>query len=1071
MVTTVAPAWAADAPALETKSILVTLSPPEVHLKAVEGKYDLITIPGADLLIKPGYPILPCVTVTLTLPPGVELASVDVSAEYEVLEGKYRIAPGPEPRPLGPPWLNDTRLRYEAEPYPAVYSSMEFLPTENFTYSLHFGLNVETMRDATFLAVRLFPVKYSPALGEVRFAREMRVTVTYRVQKAPVQTYDKSLVIITNSTLLTAANDLAAARQAQGWSVLVVTTDGIDANYTGGDLQEEIRSFIADKRAEGYAFFLILGDADQVPVRLAYIPDGYDDSDNPDYSGDGSFVETDLYYSDLQGTWDSDGDGLYGELGEVDGVPDVLLGRLPASTLSEAQAMVSKVVNYSPDSSWFYRFLFVGTVTFDDALHPEGEYLNDVIEYQDLPDQYHWVKLYDQLNNLSPSSVQEQINTGYGFVNFAGHGDPNGWYSGPLYGYRTVYSSSWAASLNNSTAPAIVVTMACMTARFVDVDSIGEVFVKNPDGGAVAYFGATRVAWGYGGFYVDAGLAGKMDRLFVQELLSAVSSTDLWVGAAHSSAIAAYVLTLGISDVHDWKTVAEYGTLLGDPTLELLPSGVPPTPTPEPKLYGHVTDSNGLPVGGATVSLYNYDTGALLAQTTTGADGYYEIPRGSIPPVAARLRVSETPTTQGGVKTFYLVRDQFRVDMSVLAKGFPPNTVLFVVDDDGSGQVDVGVWPDEIAGVISSLGFNVVVYRESEYGEPTLDILLEAVAVFWHVGTYYGEAISASDADLLIQYVKRGGSLVVEGEDIAYDHGSDRFMTEVAHAVYEVDNADSAGIDVTLDHFLTSGLPASFTFNVTPPFPDGVSPHGGFEFLRYTGTPYSAAVAYDGIGGNGSRVVYFAFPLHYLNSTHRETLVRNAILWVLGGDSTTPVVLADLPHVLEGKIRVNLTVVHPDGISSVGYGVDGDPTTPTQVVDGSADEAREDVFIELGASSLAEGEHVLTIQVRGASGNLSLSFRVYVVHLQEKWTMISVAEPTRDNLTAKDLGMAIGEACGVVARWDPATGRYYSYLPGISPDDYDFLILRGYGYFVFLGYPAPLAWIEGQESVNKEGWA
>lgn len=79
-------------------------------------------------------------------------------------------------------------------------------------------------------------------------------------------------------------------------------------------------------------------------------------------------------------------------------------------------------------------------------------------------------------------------------MNFAGHGNPSGWYSGPLYNYRTVYSSSLAATLSNSASPAIVVTMACMTARFVDVDSIGELFLTNPDGGAVAYFGATRVA-------------------------------------------------------------------------------------------------------------------------------------------------------------------------------------------------------------------------------------------------------------------------------------------------------------------------------------------------------------------------------------------------------------------------------------------------------------------------------------------------------------------------------------------------------------------------------------------------
>lgn len=134
-----------------------------------------------------------------------------------------------------------------------------------------------------------------------------------------------------------------------------------------------------------------------------------------------------------------------------------------------------------------------------------------------------------------------------------------------------------------------------------------------------------------------------------------------------------------------------------------------------------MTDSNGLPVAGATVSLYDYDTNLLVSQTVTGPDGYYEFPLTSTPPMAAAsLRVSPMANTQGGTKNFYLVRDQFRVDVKVFATGLPPNTVLIVVD--------------EIYQVVTSLGFNAVVYRESEYGEPSLDSQLEVVAVFWHVG-------------------------------------------------------------------------------------------------------------------------------------------------------------------------------------------------------------------------------------------------------------------------------------------------------------------------------------------------
>ena len=525
---------------------------------------------------------------------------------------------------------------------------------------------------------------------------------------------------------------------------------------------------------------------------------------------------------------------------------------------------------------------------------------------------------------------------------------------------------------------------------------------------------------------------------------------------------------------HDWKTIAEYGTMFGDPTLALSPMGEQTSIPPPPKLYGKVLDSSGDPVSGVNVSLYNLDTGQLIAYDVTEADGSYEISTAGTPPIAAKLVVSETPDTFGAEKEFYLPRAQVQLDLTVLSKEVPPNTVLLVVDDDGADYFDSGVWPDEISAPIESLGFNVMVFRESEMGEPPLDLLLEVVAVFWHVGTYYGTAVSDSDAETLIKYIMRGGSLVLEGEDIGYDHGSDEFMRLVAHAYYKVDNADSTSVEVSNpDHFITAGLPASMDFEWVPPYPDGVTPvEGGEEILRYAGTSYSAAVAYDGLGVNGSRVVYFAFPLHSLSQTYRDELVKNSILWVLGGDHDEPVVIGDLVHILSGELRINASVTYPDGISSIQYSVDGGPAQNLIPLDGSADEAREDIFLHLNGSDYSSGEHMLKLMVQSSSGGtLELTYRFYVTPLGKGWTIVSIAEPPSDSLTAKDLGAAIGPSCTVISRWDSSKGRYFSYLPGVSPDEYNFAIERGLGYFVFLEEPGVLVWVEGQETMFKEGWS
>ncbi|MBU0595960.1 hypothetical protein KJ567_04670, partial [Candidatus Bipolaricaulota bacterium] len=86
------------------------------------------------------------------------------------------------------------------------------------------------------------------------------------------------------------------------------------------------------------------------------------------YRVEPNFFSTDLYYADLYGpagifqTWDADGDGYYGELYRdafnpegIDYLPDVAVGRVPASTPAEVDNYVTKVIGYeSRDGGGFF---------------------------------------------------------------------------------------------------------------------------------------------------------------------------------------------------------------------------------------------------------------------------------------------------------------------------------------------------------------------------------------------------------------------------------------------------------------------------------------------------------------------------------------------------------------------------------------------------------------------------------------------------------------------------------------------------------------------------------------------
>jgi len=297
-------------------------------------------------------------------------------------------------------------------------------------------------------------------------------------------------------------------------------------------------------------------------------------------------------------------------------------------------------------------------------------------------------------------------------------------------------------------------------------------------------------------------------------------------------------------------------------------------------LRGWVLDLNGNPVRNATLKLYDYYSGSPVAEAVA-SDGYYEFTGLSYGTYTLNVTASGASRTLN----FYYPHCVMTINVTLpLAAQFEPNTVLIVVDDDASYYAgEGGAWPGEIAVVAQALGFNVFVWNESLYGRPTLDALLNenVSVVVWHAGTFWHYAVDDVDANILIEFVERGGRLLLEGEDIAYDHRNDTFMRRVAHAVYAVDDASAPSATPTAPHPVVHLL-ENIPFATRPPFPDGVTPvEGGVEAARYANTNYTAIVVYDGLpAGSGARVVYVAFPLHYVSEAERRQLINNTLRWL-----------------------------------------------------------------------------------------------------------------------------------------------------------------------------------------------
>jgi thermitase len=206
--------------------------------------------------------------------------------------------------------------------------------------------------------------------------------------------------------------------------------------------------------------------------------------------------------------------------------------------------------------------------------------------------------------------------------------------------------------------------------------------------------------------------------------------------------------------------------------------------------------------------------------------------------------------------------------------------ILIVNDDDGSSLIH-GTSLPEFESALAAVGYDYWVWNESSMGNPPLEFLVKFRLVIWTCGDYWNRAVDTADAITLQSYLAQGGNILLEGEDIGYDHDADEFMVNVAHAIMQVDGTGAPGLTVTdPTHPVTFGLPNSFAWLINPPYDDGVSPtNGGAEVIKYTGTTWTAVTVFEG-ASTGS-VVYYAFPLYCLAQSHGETLTINSVNWLL----------------------------------------------------------------------------------------------------------------------------------------------------------------------------------------------
>lgn len=534
--------------------------------KAVKiGAHDWLKIPECSYISIPGHPSLPVKSVVVKLPLGSDVKETKVIVQNATLGGFYRIVPSLKPIPLN----TMENMNETSEPDPIIYESHDLYPDKWFSYRTANGLDDESDERVTYVLIYFYPLRYLPKQEIIIWARQASAIIIYEQRlETPEPAEQLDNIIVTSPLLESEALKLGEWKNDTGIISRVVSTDWVYSQYPGIDRQEQIRNCIKDSVLNhGTKFVTIFGDADQVPVRYAYVPD-------PEVGE--TYVPTDLYYADLDGTWDDNLDGLYADqrYDEVDGIPDVFIGRIPPSLVEYAEVAVDKIKGYqhqfNTSQEWMSWIVLVAATGSSDGLtNPFGiafPYLKDYIA--NIASGKETVRLYESVGNLSTASAVSEINKGCLFVNFAGHGNPSSWLLQWII--PTILSESFSSSdafgLTNGYRLPIITTLSCSTARFDDEECIGERFVLNSNGGGIAYFGATRVAWGYHDESVTTGLMGEMDWRIYEVFYEGHTKLGQMWGIPVARYVQSHISNYKHAPKHDVKTFMEF-ILLGDPTL------------------------------------------------------------------------------------------------------------------------------------------------------------------------------------------------------------------------------------------------------------------------------------------------------------------------------------------------------------------------------------------------------------------------------------------------------------------------------------------------------------------------
>lgn len=541
----------------------VDLSVSMEDFRLVKGQDGLIRVEALDPQYiyddKPDRPFLPLRKISILVPNGAELVNFNFTTTDSLLEKGVMLQNMSQVLPTG----YDGAIPKSSAVFEGPYSR----PVISFTTNM-------IQRGYTWFSFVFSPFSYDEESGDLRLVKNVKLDVEYALNeksKSVVRPNRETLnairkgvlnkgdleifypekekaqrkssgtaidyLIITSNELKPAFLPLLEWKIRKGLKAEMISVDDIEAIYPDSAIQLSIKYYLHNRYVNGGLKWVLLGgDYNLVPVQSCYsyvLNGSVEVSDNT--------IPTDLYYAcfDKRFDWNAHLDDKIGQVYQDDNdlVPEIHVSRIPVRNAEQVSAFVRKTLRYEqeqPSRGFSDRMLLAGVKTWSlwsgksDAHHrSELMYADFVSDYWDGKMQ----GLFDTGSDfpggseyqVTASNLSDQLNAGYAYFHYAGHGDifTLQMEEGPRFDVKN------AAELTNTHA-GVILSNACDVNAFDSIDPcLSEAFLRNPNGGGVAFFGSSRLGFGLPDISYSLGPSFQYNASFLNYLFSE-EAKDQW---------------------------------------------------------------------------------------------------------------------------------------------------------------------------------------------------------------------------------------------------------------------------------------------------------------------------------------------------------------------------------------------------------------------------------------------------------------------------------------------------------------------------------------------------------------